>query len=511
MDSFSIKYNYAMQPLIQVRVGGQDLNLVFDASSANTLVFVQEKNACQPSNYSRCYSAQQALRHATLKVCAENQHSACEMGVTNSKYLCQEYLNGGMEQLLERKLAHLDELIIDGISYRFQSVEALEDVKVPLANTSMLVHLTALQPLRLLVEPFQVSSTGGSLKLFEGTSGLLGASGLGVSCRSSSVWTSLLANRKPVAFAMDFQPPPRSSFAQEAVTAAADGMASSLVVLNRIPENMVWSQMKPSTAQQDGMHEFLLYHPTVCGIDLLEGTSSNWLTIIDTSGPCLQLPAVLFDSLFVHIPVKCPFRHGESAVGRLCAPDRSRSSSLPGGRKISLPAMSFQLEDNGGATPPRVLRLPLERLVFDDGHGGELLCVSRGDTEGHVGPDMMYSHIGFGSLVVSALPTALLSNQHRVGFIERGNASVESTDAFCSAPTTCLSPMQTYHAPTNTCKDPDCSKYAMMQLDPKTKMCVWRKFFIVQCAIVITVLVALDLFSHRLYKKVIERAVEVCQ
>merc|ERR1712176_1368795 len=104
----------------------------------------------------------------------------------------------------------------------------------------------------------------------------------------------------------------------------------------------------------DGMHEFLMYHLGVCGVDLLYNTSSNWLTVIDTSGPCLSLPPFLFDRLMTHVPVDCPFRVGEPSRGQLCAPRRSGAPS-------TLPALHFRLADDQAPQPPQ-LSLPLERL-----------------------------------------------------------------------------------------------------------------------------------------------------
>merc|ERR1719263_2520213 len=106
------------------------------------------------------------------------------------------------------------------------------------------------------------------------------------------------------------------------------------------------------------MHEFLMYHPKVCGIDLLYNTSSNWLTVIDTSGPCLTFPAFLFDRLRSRMPLKCPFSEGELSLGRLCTPDREAQGSS------KLPNIYFQLEDTGHPQPAQLV-LPLERLMFN--------------------------------------------------------------------------------------------------------------------------------------------------
>lgn len=258
------------------------------------------------------------------------------------------------------------------------------------------------------------------------------------------------------------------------------------------------------------MYSFMMFHPSVCGVDLLHNVSSNWLTVVDTSGPCLTLPPFLFDRLMVQIPVTCPFAFGEPAKGRLCRPDRKGNAA----GKIALPSFRFQLADYDGVAEPSFVDIPLERLVVLDESGtDEMLCVARSDDDAVVLVDMMFSHIGFGSLAVAAVYTVIdVSTPHqRIGLISRGNVSAESTNAFCTPPVVCVSPMQTFYPPTNQCIDPECSDYMFMSLDPETKMCVWNRMAPISLAMSVMALVALDLFSHRLYKQAIDKASEVCQ
>uniref|UniRef100_A0A7S1R2D8 Peptidase A1 domain-containing protein n=1 Tax=Alexandrium catenella TaxID=2925 RepID=A0A7S1R2D8_ALECA len=369
----------------------------------------------------------------------------------------------------------------------------------------------------MLVQPLSVPKPTGrephheaSMQLFEGAGGLLGASGPSLSCRRENVWSKLLARSNATLFALDFQPPPQA-FRAAGFNALANIPDESQITLGQVDpryeEDLVWSQPKQTgDLINDAMSEFLVYHPTVCGVDLLYNTSSNWLTVLDTSGPCLLLPPFLFDRLRKHVPMTCPFAEEEQALGRLCSPRRGDAG--PQGGPL-LPAMHFQLEDDRdaapGIAPPRKLQMPLERLVFKNASGHELLCISR-DDGARAGADMLFSHISFGSLAVAALYTAVDLQTNRVGLAVKGNASTESTDRFCSARAICKSPMQTYYPPLNVCEDPVCSKYLFMTLDDETKTCIWYRSVPALFGVLLAALVTLDLLGHRLYSQATEKA-----
>jgi len=289
---------------------------------------------------------------------------------------------------------------------------------------------------------------------------------------------------------------------------------SSRVVLGhvspRYAEALVWSQHKQTgDLLNDAMSEFLLFHPHVCGVDLLYNTSSNWLAVLDTSGPCLLLPPFLFDRLRAHIPMECPFELGEPSLGRLCSPHREEAAEL-------LPSLTFQLEDLGmgdndrdptaAAAAPRRLELPLERLVFRNNSGHQFLCISRYDDAEKDDVDMLFTHISFGSLAVAAMYTVVDLESHRVGLASRGNASIESSNRSCSKRVTCRSAMQTYFPPQNVCLDPPCSSYLLMTLDKETRTCKWSRSVPTLLGVLLASLVILDLTGHRLYQLATEKA-----
>lgn len=504
-DFIEISYSVAMQPLIDIAIGGQWLKLVYDASSGNTAVFVKEANACVPDNFTPCYSFNASRRRGSVAICEENQKMDCDTG-QGSSYLCDVPLK--VDNLTEVK-ARVDVLIIDGVQYNQKGVEAKDDVSLRLKSDeaeSQTVSWPSM-PVRLLVESMvtpTVPNTSLPLRLFEETDGILGASGPTLSCRNESVWGQLLRRQRAKRLIIDFNAPP------QALQARRDGNKPSRIVFNDVDPSLhgrlIWSQPKQTgDVYNSGMHEFLIYHPKVCDVDLLYNTSSNWLAVIDTSGPCLTLPSFLFDRFRSRLPLKCPFGDGEASLGRLCSPDRG-----PDGRG-RLPNLYFHLEDVQDPEPPQLV-FPLERLVFNNGtdkvKGEELLCVARADGQAaRTTADMMFAHIAMGSLAIAAFYTVVDLESGTVGLAPRGNSS-EGSDGMCAESVKCVSPMQTYYPPRNVCLDPPCSEYLFMRLDEKSKMCVWSGAVPVSFGLLLFALVVLDFVSHRLYKQAIEKASE---
>eukprot|EP00931_Biecheleriopsis_adriatica_P094207 TRINITY_DN6788_c0_g1_i2.p1 TRINITY_DN6788_c0_g1~~TRINITY_DN6788_c0_g1_i2.p1 ORF type:complete len:377 (-),score=83.46 TRINITY_DN6788_c0_g1_i2:51-1181(-) len=358
-------------------------------------------------------------------------------------------------------------------------------------------------PLRLLTAPMTIPKTQQelniSLHLFEGADGILGASGPSLSCRNTTLWQLLLQRLDVHRFALDFRAPE---------VAVIRDPGPSRIVFNEVDPDLhpklLWSQPKQTGDMiNDGMHELLIFRPQVCGVDLLYNSSSNWLTVIDTSGPCLALPPFLFDRMMTHVPMDCPFQLGEKSSGRLCSPRRGPSNNM------TLPALSFQLADAQEPSPPSV-SLPLERLVFRNDSGDELLCMARQDTNPEGIPaDMMYSHIALGSMVMSVLYTVVDLQNHSIGLALRGPAG-EASEAGCSPPPVCIG-LQRYFPPLNLCENPQCSDYILMTLDETTKTCRWKKLVPTGFVLLLVTLVSLDMLSHKLYKQAIQRAREFSQ
>lgn len=506
LESLDVSYSDGLQPIVNVNVGGQLLSLVFDASSGNTIVFVKEKNACIPAELPTCYSYEVARRNGHVQICKANNDQEAACGATQEPYPCDEFL----PSLSDVKKSETDQLAIDGIRYQYEGIEALDSMEVDLGQERRLGWSS--MPVRLLIKPMSEHQDSpaqkpGPIPLFRGTNGILGASGPSLGCRNQTLWAAVLRASSASKFALDLMPPPQAN--------VQDARGKSRVVLNKIDpkykDAIIWSQPKQTgDDMNDGMHEFLIYRPHVCGVDLLYNKSSNWLAVLDTSGPCLSMPPFLFDAIMTHLPVKCPFVVGQPSQGRLCSPDRSR---LVG--NVTLPTLYFQLEDDQQPAPPRV-HLPLERMVFTQtssaGQSQELLCLARADSDFRSQTaDMMYSHIAFGSLVVAAMYTVVDLEAATVGFAAKGDVATESIESFCAERVTCVSSMQTYFPPMNVCEDPDCSQYSFMTLDQDTRMCRWSSVVPVAFVALLLTLAILDLASHRLYKQAIEKASDYCQ
>lgn len=488
-----VTYSNSMQPLVELTVSGQKLRLVFDASSGNTIVFVKEKKACVPESLEECFSHEKAEEEGGLKVCIENNKKDinCETG-PKSNYACDQFLAS-----LASAESHPDALIIDGVEYDQKAVEGLAEMAVTVQGENSMTHTLPNVPVRLLVEAMTIPTSHKdiAIDLFQEAGGILGGSGRTLSCRNTTLWSQLLEREGVTRFALDLQPPPNATIRDQ---------DKGRIVFNdldpRYRDRLVWSQPKQTgDIIDDGMHEMLLYKMEVCGVDLLFNISSNWLTVIDTSGPCLMFPPFLFDRLMTRIPMDCPFGPGEKSLGRLCQPKRNGEQKLP--------SLSFAMEDARDPVPSR-LNLPLERLVFRNASGHELLCVARDDTDtSEPTADMMYSHIAFGSMAVTAFYTVVDLLNHTVGFATKGNVETESSEASCIESVSCVG-MQTYYPPLNLCEDPKCSDYIFMTMEDSTKTCKWSSVVPGAFGVLVVALAVLDLVGHRLYKQAVEKASE---
>ena len=77
--------------------------------------------------------------------------------------------------------------------------------------------------------------------------------------------------------------------------------SDSIALYDSVPENVIFTDTLQLSATNsslfEGKYAFNVFHPTVCGIDLLGSVSSHWAAVIDSSFECLVLPEFLFNSL----------------------------------------------------------------------------------------------------------------------------------------------------------------------------------------------------------------------
>ncbi|CAD7943298.1 unnamed protein product [Amoebophrya sp. A25] len=206
-------------------------------------------------------------------------------------------------------------------------------------------------------------------------------------------------------------------------------------------------------------HEFLLYNPQLCGVDLLTGISSNWLAVVDTRSVGLTLPRFLFDRFVAQLDLQAglhcvDMQKGHSTVptlvlrqgqGRVMKSEHAfpchlRDDTLSAAdltKPAFLPTLSFALNDLNMRTPDRRLELPLSHLFYREGpmphqgSGGKwVLAVAplqneqsvsdyadgdglEQDTSHAFTPDMAASHIGVGSLALSAFEGIVFDGANR--------------------------------------------------------------------------------------------------
>lgn len=229
------------------------------------------------------------------------------------------------------------------------------------------------------------------------------------------------------------------------------------------------------------------------------------------------------------------------------------AANLEEEKRLALPLSRLVLRANG------VVYLALskaEDVVLSDAHdtdGTEQVM------DGHFTADMSKSHIGFGSLVLSAFDGVVFDNpRDRLGFIvapagpagipagihavatsrrasseeaARDSASPRSkpreeeeafstsvgsraaplfaqveAPSFCSVPVQCAYATQVYDALLNRCVDPDCGAYLGLVLDEGTRTCVWSPFLPVGFVLAVVVLAVVELWSYKFYVGLVRRA-----
>jgi len=478
----AVSFNSDNLPVVRAEVAGQPVMLVFDTATPNLAVFVSETGACLPEETS-CYSQTKAMGKKSMRLCRDNERFWRCSG--SEPFTCQDSmpLSDARRLLVDRKQAN-------GIRFNESFLEGVDQVKLSSLGAVSMDGA----PIRLVYHFLAANPGATGTGLYKHAGGLFGAAGKELSCRMTTIWSELLALFQTQVVSLDFTAPSASGTSRV--------VFDSTVAQSSVFPNLLWSEPKQLGDYLDaGRHEFLMYHLQVCNIDLLYNTSSNWLAVLTTGSPCLVLPPFLFDRLMTRIPVTCPFKLGERADGRLCAPNRSSGS------KITLPALSWRMNDTHGSkhdVKPHI-HLPLERLVINQG-GAEQLCISRADDEQFNLADMVTSYIGLGSLVVSALNVAIDLPGRRIGLANKAFAAVESTDSHCTPNVECSSSMQVYYPPSNVCLDPDCSKYMFMTLDDDAKVCIWNPSLRYVLVVILVTLAVLDVLGYKLYKSAMYKA-----
>jgi hypothetical protein len=236
-------------------------------------------------------------------------------------------------------------------------------------------------------------------------------------------------------------------------------------------DSIVWMQQ---ATQSPSYHNFFLNDLTFCGTQILGNYSTNWNVLVDTGSVCLTLPGDIYDT-FANW-----FTGNETVIEDVNA----------------LPAFSFTV---GQGSDAATIYVPLADLLIEmdaimnetgapyvfvrDAEGdvqSMRLCVLRGQdiTYSSAGETSYYSDapdIVLGALALQSMYFAADYTQYTVGLANKLSDSY--IDGFsagkwqgCAAVRNCTGD-QSYVRSTNTCKNPQCSRYFFTVLNTDTMKC----------------------------------------
>ncbi|CEM35009.1 unnamed protein product [Vitrella brassicaformis CCMP3155] len=536
------------QLLLPLTAAGQQVNLYLDSMGQGIRLFQYNTSACpldkggKPAAGRVCFDPLKAENGTCW--CKTQIHQKCIVDPTRPSFKC-----ACMNQTDEHSFQEYP-YSWDGVEYEEHRQEGTGSVSIDLPSAapgspSAVLHFAKEKAaLKLINNRTQHQEW----PLFMGAGdGLWGLSGRSLSCRNESVFSDLLASVNATSFAFDVSitiPTAPADTRKDSHT--RDHPIHSRRRLNKRKKGaaalgggghknelhiggwtkkygpIAWSERKQTGGfMQDALPQFVLYHPSVCGADLLYNDSSNWVAAVDTGAECLGLPSFIWERLMAWLPVDCPdgkppaqpAKKGERPPPQypvwryrdthptLCSP---RKDARP------LPVFQFRLsEDEEG---PR-LNIPLESLVrWNASSKREELCVSGEAPAYIIGRPLEYTtspYMTFGTYVLNNLYYVVNDANNTIGFAQK-NLKAAGSDAFCAMEASCLG-SQTYYRPRNVCLDPTCSKWYFKTLDAHTKEC---RYFSSLPAMAVTILVLLactDLWGHHLYKLALQKARAICR
>jgi hypothetical protein len=231
---------------------------------------------------------------------------------------------------------------------------------------------------------------------------------------------------------------------------------------------MAWSDPRPNWVDEvlPNYHNFALYAPRICGVDMfanisgsgggqgdiLGGPAANaWHAHVDTSSSCLTLPAEMHAMLISWVPIHCVLGIFDR-IPRVCY--------LTDDVRAVLPTFSFRLSAQG-----RDLYLDLARLLFvQRGVPLNRLCVIRG--ESMVGGPTPYNAIVLGGRTLQQLVVAMdMRGAGRLGIAQAAGAPTQESQVQCAARVQCKG-MQVHYDKLRTCLPPSCGDYYFFEVDP---------------------------------------------
>jgi hypothetical protein len=282
-------------------------------------------------------------------------------------------------------------------------------------------------------------------------------------------------NNTNLVFGLDFRTSDPSG--TKYVTETSFGADASAMQIGAIDANfanrIVWTQQP--TVSPD-YHQFFLNNLEFCSAETLGNYSTNWQVLVDTGSVCVSLPDQIYDSFAAWF---------EGNATMIAAQDLDR-----------LPAFSFQVGDGTNRT---TIYVPLVDLLVNDSaidtepgapyvtirdENGAVrlmrLCVLRlgGISYESAGQTIYYTSappIILGSLALQSMYFAADFGSHSVGLANKlAPGYIQGFSAGsrvgCAPVRNCTGD-QTYGQMTNTCSNPQCTRYFFTELNHDTMKC----------------------------------------
>lgn len=217
---------------------------------------------------------------------------------------------------------------------------------------------------------------------------------------------------------------------------------------------------------------------SVCGVDVLSPAADF---ILDSGAACLSLPPVAQQALARWLPVECTLSATFTNY-YTCDFKQSPNSTAPAGAAPVMPTISLTLAAGG------TVFLPLAELLLPPKTPGgpRMLCLMT-----H-GPFSQRRGV-LGAMALAALYTQIDYDNGRVGFATKTTTSTAAAvrNAQCAQPRRCRG-HQRVRQDSNSCQDPDCSKFFLMGIDEASKECRLDVGFYVIASVLLAVAVAAE-------------------
>ena len=263
--------------------------------------------------------------------------------------------------------------------------------------------------------------------------------------------------------------------------------------------SIIWTQQ---SVQKPSYHQFYLNDLQFCSTEILSNYSTNWPVLIDTGAVCLTLPSEIYDSFSAWFDNTTVIEDTNS-----------------------LPTFQFQVQNEVNTTTVYVL---LSDLIINNtdilsetgapyinvrnSYGGvevKRLCVLRGSGISYEssGDTVYYTNapnIVLGSLALQSLYIGVDYTDYRVGVANKLSetyiasyihTSGNSGGSNCMRRMNCTGD-QTYVSSTNTCRNPQCSRYFFTELNTSTMKCETNASNMVGGLIFVLLVAAAEVVSY---------------